>query len=559
MFGICQLLVSLCLLLFGPVVNAQVFPLSKILDSAYLITLSPEDSSQAPVGRLHNWVVAVEDVSGSPVQLVPLSVSGGMREHGHGFYTAPQFSAHLGGGRFRLSGVLFNMPGRWQMALRFQGPDKRPLELEFELDVLPRAATAPLAAAGAEQKAALTGAFKANNWSAKERLLMQSLLLDDSPPPPVSSNKRADDERVAVLGHRLFFDTALSSSADMACASCHQPGRYYSDNLEAPAESISGRNVPSLMGIAANRFFNWDGAHDSLWSQALGPIESPVEMNMPRIALVTAVGRLYRDEYAQLFAVLPAQEDLQALPQHASPQGGAAAVEAWQGLSPATQVMVNRHFSNIGKALAAYQRRLRHQKSRFDRYVSTLERNGEELAAQLMSESEREGLRLFLSDEVQCMRCHNGANFSNGEFHNADTGTAEDGSVDAGRQTGLVNVLDSAFNCRGEFSDNPGNSCPDLSYLVKNSLPMLRGAFKVPSLRNVEMTGPYMHDGRFETLAQVLQHYRDPDVDALGQRQHELQALQLNDRAIQQLADFLGSLTGELKRDRWFKAPQKRR
>lgn len=558
MFVPYPLFMALFLFSFLPSASAQDFPLSKTLSSGHLLTFQPENSSQAPIGRLHDWVVHITNVAAKPARIEPQSVSGGMRAHGHGFYDVPRFSDHLGGGRYRVSGVLFNMPGRWQVELSFLDSEATPIDVEFEIDVLPSAEGAQTSKKALQTKSTvLTGAFTADNWTDSELLLIESLRLKKAVLSPVLSNKRADDDRAAALGHRLFFETSLSSGGDLACANCHQPGRYYTDNLASPAGSTSGRNVPSLMGVATNRFFNWDGAHDSLWSQALAPLESGAEMNMPRVAVVTTIGRLYRESYGELFAGLPAQHVLDALPQHATPTGGPAASEAWAILGFDVQSMVNRHFSNVGKTLGAYQRRLSHQSSPFDDFAATLEKNGEEVAAQRMSESARKGLRLFISDETQCMRCHNGDGFSNGGFHDAATATSAKGVVDKGRQKGLYKLLDNPFNCRGEFGDNSDKRCPDLTHLPAVSTPQLMGAFRVPSLRNVAQTSPYMHDGRYQTLTQVVRHYRDPNEGTAEPADHELQALDLNDEDVQQLVDFLGTLSGGLQRDRWFMAPKK--
>src|SRR6185295_17867475 len=120
-----------------------------------------------------------------------------------------------------------------------------------------------------------------------KRLLQHSPL---PPPPPDETNAKADDPRAARLGRALFFDARLSGNGRLACASCHQPERSWTDGMALAHGADEGRRqTPSLWNVAYSRWYFWDGRADSLWSQALQPIESPREMAGSREAAVRLV------------------------------------------------------------------------------------------------------------------------------------------------------------------------------------------------------------------------------------------------------------------------------
>jgi len=115
----------------------------------------------------------------------------------------------------------------------------------------------------------------------------------------------------------------------------------------------------------------------------------------------------------------------------------------------------------------------------------------------------------------------------------------KDGKLDFGRVFGVQAVLMDEFNCLGLYSDADKSECHSLRFLNKAGH-MLQGAFKTPSLRNISATAPYFHDGRFDTLKQVVEHYRKPPEN---NGPHELKALELTDNEVIQLVSFLKSLT----------------
>ena len=157
-----------------------------------------------------------------------------------------------------------------------------------------------------------------------------------------------------------------------------------------------------------------------------------------------------------------------------------------------------------------------------------------------MVETFSAGIKLFLdSNKTQCLRCHNGPLFSNLGFHNIGSGFINGKLLDYGRILGLQAVRYDIFNCTGAFSDAAKESCSALRFALKREVPgFFKGAFKVPSLRNIAITAPYFHDGRYKSLQDVIAHYREPP-EVSG----ELQPLDLSDEEVHQLIAFLNMLS----------------
>lgn len=179
--------------------------------------------------------------------------------------------------------------------------------------------------------------------------------------------------------------------------------------------------------------------------------------------------------------------------------------------------------------------------TRFDRYVDRLVEGGEEAAVELLTPQEIAGARLFIDEKrTQCLQCHNGPMMTNGGFHNIGTGNFTGEHLDFGRVFGVRAVLMDEFNCLGSYSDADPDDCLELRFLNTSPHVPLEGAFKVPSLRNVASTAPYMHDGSLGTLEAVIAHYRDaPRRDGPP---HELRPLDLSQTEAEQLLAFLRSL-----------------
>ena len=384
------------------------------------------------------------------------------------------------------------------------------------------------------------------DWSPRERALIGSLSIDRlGEPPPDPSNRVADDTAAAALGERVFFDPRFSANGSVSCASCHRPALAFADDQPVSAGlGKTRRNTPTLLGSGYQAWFYWDGRRDSQWAQALAPIEHPDEQNLSRVDLlrIVAADEDYARAYGTVFGSLPALADEARFPPGARPEGPVESRRAWYAMSDDDRAAVNAAFANIGKALAAYGRTLKPAPSRFDRYVRTLESDAADPGSAPLTDLELEGLRLFVGERAQCIRCHNGPLFTNGGFHNIGLVLRGASGIDVGRAAGVREVLSDPFNCLGSFSDAAPEQCAELNFM-RTGGEELPGAFKVPTLRDVDRTAPYMHNGRFATLEAVLAHYAQPPVDVLGHQ--ELETARLNARELAALAAFLRALTAD--------------
>lgn len=392
-------------------------------------------------------------------------------------------------------------------------------------------------------------------WRDSELALLQSLSLDALPPLPAdASNAVADANPAAELGHRLFFDPRLSGNGTVSCATCHQPEQYYTDGKPlAIGTDIGPRHTPSLVGLSYSPWFYWDGRKDSQWAQALAPLEAGHEHDFTRTELASLLmtdpelQQLYRETFGKL---PPLPDKLPA----ASPLGDTAEQAAWQSLDSGLRTLVNRVFTNAGKALAAYQRKLQPGRSRFDSYVATLDDSGSTRAGELLSKAEVGGLALFI-DEAQCVTCHNGPLFSNHEFHNTGVLAVAGQMPGMGRYQGVRAARKDPFNCLGKFSDAKPEQCLELRFARDSN--ELVGANKTPTLRNVTETAPYMHGGQISELRAVMQHYNEAPVSMLSH--NEAKPLALSPAQLDQLVAFMHTLTAPLATDqKWLQPPARK-
>jgi cytochrome c peroxidase len=373
--------------------------------------------------------------------------------------------------------------------------------------------------------------------------------LGDLPLDP--TNRVADSAPAAALGQFLFFDTNLSANSEVACATCHQPARGFSDGRAVATGLAPGkRNTPTLLNAALNHWFFWDGRADSLWSQALQPLEGPREEGGDRLHIahrIAADGALSA-AYQRVFGKLPPLADTARFPLHARPDPDprSALAEAWQAMAPADCTEINRVFSNLGKAIEAYERGLVSGLSPFDTYVEGL-RTGDSSKTAALSPAAARGLKLFVG-AANCGACHTGPALSDGEFHNLGLPLLPGAEPDPGRAEGTTLLRADIFNAAGTFSDQPTVTAKQrLGFLPPPQSQL--GAFKTPTLRNVALTAPYMHDGRFGTLPEVLEFYAQGKAAShgrlLGTRDANLTlvpALTPDQRA--DLLAFLMALTG---------------
>ena len=376
-------------------------------------------------------------------------------------------------------------------------------------------------------------------WTAEERATLAALRHDPSRPAATDpTNRVADDPRAAALGHRLFFDARLSGTGTVACATCHDPARDFQDGTPlGHGVGTTGRRTMPVPASGNGAWLFWDGRKDSQWSQALGPWESAVEHGGDRTQYAQVIAAHYRAEYEAVFGALPA---LRGLPAHAGPVADATAAAAWAALDSARRHDVNTVFANMGKAVAAYERRLRWGETRLDRYLRQLELTGTAPRGILDAEEEA-GLRLF-AGKGRCATCHTGPDLSDHEFHNIGVPARTGAHPDSGRFAGARQVRQDEFNCRSRYSD-ARTPCDELEFLATGDTLQL-GAMKTPSLRNVARRGPYMHAGQFATLAQVVAHYDSAPRAPLGHS--ELVPLHLTATERRQLVAFLEALTAPL-------------
>lgn len=381
-------------------------------------------------------------------------------------------------------------------------------------------------------------------WLPQELVAIQSLWIGSLPPlPPSPGNPVADDPRAVDLGHRLFFEPRLSANGAVACVNCHQPQRSFKD-AAARSQGIgqTARKSMSVVAASYSPWLFWDGRRDSLWAQALEPLEDPREhggnrVDMARLMMLDAG---YRAAYTDLFGPLPALEDRDRYPA-ASPLGTDAQRAAWLAMSESDQIAVSTVFANIGRALEAYQRRLQYGPAPFDAFAEALVQGEQARAHKHLDAQQREGLRLFLG-RANCIHCHNGPLFTNNEFHN--TGLDGPGVLpsDRGRVEGAKRVQRDPFNCLGPFSGAAVEDCAELRFIKDSGLELV-GAFRTVSLRNIAGTGPFMHTGQFQTLAEVIDHYNRAEPTIISD---ELQPLHLSEAQIGQLVAFLDSLSAPL-------------
>lgn len=402
-----------------------------------------------------------------------------------------------------------------------------------------------------------------------------------------------DPQKLIELGAKFFFDTDFSNNGRVACATCHIPGKSFTDSKQT-AEGIAKTtmNTPTLINNYAGEWFFWNGRADSLEAQALGPVENPKEHGFSRSKVLGRISTKYKKEYEALFGRLPiVSSDLLELPPPAgrhSQISNAVAAYALATLGSDTlqknilsqaqklaiqpidvlktmasgeteppssfdkipepdRQAINGVFANFGKAIAAFERTIRTDDSPFDSFVDRLS-NGKPMLESLskdFGEAELRGLRLF-TGRGNCTLCHQGSNFTDEQFHNIGMMALTSETIDLGRSQGLLDARDSEFNCKGPYlkQETPKESCRELDFIETESAEAV-GAFKTPTLRNLKDTAPYGHDGRFPTINSILLHYNHLAVPpAVGHIEESLAPLEFNEQELRDLESFLLSLSG---------------
>lgn len=274
------------------------------------------------------------------------------------------------------------------------------------------------------------------------------------------------------LGKQLYFDPRLSRDNTVSCATCHDPKNGWSNGerfATGVRGQVGGRNAPTIINAAFQRFQFWDGRADYLEGQALGPIQNPIEMDLTLPELVEKLNKIegYRRQFKEVFG------------QEVTAEG-------------------------VAKAIAAFERTVLSGNAPYDRYLA-----GDESA---LSPAAKRGMEIFFNRDPQnkahCASCHHGPsnNFTDGAFHNI----------------GIGMELDE----------------PDIGRMAISKLEGDRGSFKTPTLREIAHTAPYMHDGRFQTLEEVVEYY-DKGGFPNPQLDEEIFPLKLSAQAKRDLIAFL--------------------
>jgi cytochrome c peroxidase len=323
---------------------------------------------------------------------------------------------------------------------------------------------------------------------------------------PIPPDNPQTPEKIA-LGEKLFFDGRLSADGTVACASCHQPERAFSDGKPTSIGihgGIGQRNAPTILNALFNKTQFWDGRAKTLEDQAALVIVNPIEMGQPSVdAAANAVSSIpeYKDLFQRVFGRPPNATDLL-------------------------------------RAIASYERSLLSFDSAFDRFTA-----GDKSA---ISDSAKRGWALF-NGRALCNRCHafsekkpNLTSFTDDDFHNIGIGILRHNVVPLAKQAEqLVASGDAPSVDRAAIQTD----FTALGRYLITRKPADIAAFKTPNLRNVLLTAPYFHDGSQQTLWDVIDHYnkgdgtRDPYLD------EDIQPLALHENEIDDLVAFLVSLT----------------
>ncbi len=408
-----------------------------------------------------------------------------------------------------------------------------------------------LCAAGALFSGSAVGVDRHDRWTEAERSVLVSMTLASLPGVPSDpSNAVESDPKAVALGRRLFSDARLSKNGQVSCASCHSPDNQFQDGLPlGKGVGTGARRTMPVAGTAYSPWLFWDGRKDSLWSQALGPLEDAAEHGGNRLQFVRVLSDGYKAEYEALFGSMPS---LAGLPEHASPQGDTQLQAAWLAMPATRRDDVNRMFANLGKAIAAYERTIQYGESRFDQYVMAVQAR-DAGGLQMLTPQEVNGLRLFVG-KAQCSTCHSGPLLSDQAFHNTGVPPRDRTLPDRGRAVATAKVSADEFNCLGRYSDAKPDACAELRFMATDDAG-LEGAFKTPSLRNVALRPPYMHAGQFATLPEVMAHYVRSPAAAVGHSElahdgkghAERKPIRLSAQEINDLVAFLGSLSGPIE------------
>ena len=300
------------------------------------------------------------------------------------------------------------------------------------------------------------------------------------------------------LGRQLYFDPRLSVDATVSCARCHNPTEGYSANTKTGVGvrgQLGGRNSP----VSFNRILSgpqfWDGRADSLEAQAIGPIQNPIEMGFTHEGVVKRLGEMpvYKKQFEKIFGDLTIDRVGQAI----------AAFERVLVTAPSPY----DHNEQLQSFAALDADDIAEDPDLAAKYAATKAA----VEAQPMSEEAKRGREIFFSEKGNCTACHVGANLADENYHNIGIGM-----------------------------DKPD---PDVGRFAVTKDPPDTGAFKTPTIRNVALSGPYMHDGSVATLEEVVEWYDkgghpNPHLSA------KIRPLKLSAQEKTDLVEFMKACTG---------------
>lgn len=399
--------------------------------------------------------------------------------------------------------------------------------------------------------------------------------LSPLPDPPLDPTNRLDGNPEAiVLGQMLFFEKRYSNALKVAshhgavgdkqkvgCTSCHDPNGGFSDTRSVPNNMSVGvswttRNTPGLVNtVYYGKAHGWDLRQDSLWNQGTTTPETSTNSAGDRCEYARMLFSHYRQRYDALFPTAPLPAELDPMyagparfPPTCRPTGRPDG--AWEKMPSADRDVINRIFSNQGKAVAAYEAKLISRNAAFDRYVA-----GDPAAITLKA---KKGLKLFVG-KAGCANCHEGPFFSDLSAHNL--GVPQLGpnvpAEDPGLFGGISQLKANTFNSMGNYSDDKAAGMARLAWLREPEMAD-KGKFRTQTLRNLTETAPYMHTGMFPTLRAVVEFYNEGGgrTGFAGVKDPRMRPLLLTEPEIDELVAFLETLVGEPVPEALRTAPQ---
>jgi cytochrome c peroxidase len=334
------------------------------------------------------------------------------------------------------------------------------------------------------------------------------------PTVPVPANNPQTPEKIA-LGSRLFNDVRFSATGEVSCATCHASEKAFTDSPLPVSEGINKltgtRNAPTVVNAAYNKTQFWDGRSPDLEDQALHPFLNPVEMALPNHNVLLRMirdDRAYVQAFRDVFGIRPRDITMQ----------------------------------EVTMAIAAFERTQVAGDSAFDRWYFGAQEDA-------MSESAIRGFAVFLGNG-RCVSCHtieqDHALFTDHLFHNIGIGINDI----AEKVPELARAFQVSKN-EGVDVDVAVLTDADTSHLgrfaVDDQLSSM-GAFKTPTLRNIAITAPYMHDGSLATLRETVDHYNNGGVTIAGNPVNAflsggIRPLNLSEQEIEDLVTFMEALT----------------